>query len=155
VQSVTPGAYCWQTVRLHINRGNATGDVTLVLRSDAPDGPEVAKATTGLPATAPKELFWAEFTFAPPVCVTPGKPVFLDLETRDNIGVAHTLTDPYPGGTQWVKCSFDTQFRKSDRADMGFSTRIPDPFAACCCHGTCETFPEGEAPPLAGEGRLD
>ncbi len=130
VQSVTPGACQWETVRLLINRGNATGDVTLHIRAEAPDGPVLATATASLPSTEPKEMFWATFTFAPPVRVTPGEQVFLDLEVRDFIGVKHTLSDPYPGGTQWAKCAHHRHFQLSDRADQAFSTHIPAP---CTC----------------------
>jgi hypothetical protein len=109
-QGVTPGMAQWEVVSLYLFNASAypvDQAVTLEIRDGAPDGPALASATAVVPDQTGT---WIDYTFAPPVALSPGSPVYLYAGVDDRVAWAsdRTVTDPYPGGAPYGMCGAAT-----------------------------------------------
>lgn len=123
-QGVTPAVNAWAQVSLLLAASIDTDGsrfaetITLDVREGSPAGPLLASSTVAIPVSRG----WADFHFDPPVAVTPGSLVYLDLDIRWFAYWSWMEGDPYAGGSPTVNCLFEIEL--PDR-DYTFITYAP------------------------------
>lgn len=129
-QGVTPGASAWEVVSLFLFNAEDTPvdqPVTLEIRDGAPDGPVIASQTAIVPD---REGVWLDYTFAPPVALTPGSLVYLHagVDARAAWANDRTIDDPYPGGSMFSTCGGSPwPFPAGDFAFITYAPAVVDP----------------------------
>lgn len=128
-QGVTPGASSWEVVSLYlfITEGTpADQPVTVEIRDGAATGPALASAS-GM--VSDREGDWIDFTFAPPVALTPGSPVFIHAAVDDRVAwhTDRTVDDPYPGGPLVAMCGGVTFELPGDFAFITYAPAVIEP----------------------------
>ena len=129
-QGVTPGATSWEVVSLALFNGADDGadqPVVLEIRDGAPTGPAIASTT----AISPDRLLaWVDFTFSPPVALTPGSLVYLHAAVDDRVAwhTDRTTADPYPGGSMFGTCNGGVfPFPTGDFTFITYAPAVTDP----------------------------
>lgn len=129
-QGVTPGASRWEVVSLYLFNGEDTPvdqPVTLEIRDGAPDGPAIASQTA---IVADRSGDWVDYTFAPPVALTPGALVYLHAAVDARVAWAtdRTVADPYPGGGMFGTCGGGVHpITPGDFAFITYAPAVIDP----------------------------
>ncbi|MGH3133499.1 MAG: hypothetical protein ACRDNY_07135 [Gaiellaceae bacterium] len=135
-QGVTPGASSWGEVSLLLGavRSEDIGElVTVNIREPGSDGSPTGTILGSATAALPGVLAtWTDFVFAAPVSLTPGSPVFVELELGDSAVWGVSDINPYSGGVAWVHCGADFggvfgEFPLTEQPgyDFAFITRAP------------------------------